>query len=43
MEQTQTPLRSVINRGAITLLEAAIYIVIALVILTVAITQGGVV
>nr|WP_241391143.1 type 4 pilus major pilin [Serratia proteamaculans]ULG16459.1 PilS [Serratia proteamaculans] len=41
MEQTQTPLRSVINRGAITLLEAAIYIVIALVIVTVAITQGG--
>ncbi|CAI1074414.1 PilS N terminal [Serratia entomophila] len=41
MEQTQTPPRSLINRGAITLLEAAIYIVIALVIVTVAITQGG--
>lgn len=41
MKLTHTPYRSAIHRGAITLLEAAIYIVIALVILTVAITQGG--
>ncbi|WP_337263670.1 MULTISPECIES: type 4 pilus major pilin [unclassified Serratia (in: enterobacteria)] len=41
MKLTHTPCRSAIHRGAITLLEAAIYIVIALVILTVAITQGG--
>jgi hypothetical protein len=30
-----------VNRGAITLLEAAIYIVIALVVLAIAMTQGG--
>lgn len=41
MELQLTPSRSAVHRGAITLLEAAIYIVIALVILAVAMTQGG--
>lgn len=41
MELLRTPSRSAVHRGAITLLEAAIYIVIALVVLTVAMTQGG--
>ncbi|MQL50048.1 MULTISPECIES: type 4 pilus major pilin [Photorhabdus] len=33
--------RRAINKGAITLLEASIYIVLALVVLAVAVTQGG--
>lgn len=41
MELLRTPSRSTIHRGVITLLEAAIFIVIALVILAVAITKGG--
>lgn len=41
MEILKTPSRMAVHRGAITLLEAAIYIVIALVILAVAMTQGG--
>lgn len=41
MEYQKTPSRSAVSRGAITLLEAAIYIVIALVVLAVAMTQGG--
>ncbi|MEG0280996.1 MAG: type 4 pilus major pilin [Morganella sp. (in: enterobacteria)] len=41
MEYLRTPSRSAVPRGAITLLEAAIYIVIALVVLAVAMTQGG--
>ncbi|CNI92884.1 type 4 pilus major pilin [Yersinia enterocolitica] len=41
MELTRIPIRSTINKGAITLFEAAIYLVIALVVLAVAMTQGG--
>jgi hypothetical protein len=41
MELLRTPSRSAVHRGAITLLEAAIYIVIALVVLAFAMTQGG--
>lgn len=41
MEHLRTPSHSAVPRGAITLLEAAIYIVIALVVLAVAMTQGG--
>nr|WP_233504026.1 type 4 pilus major pilin [Serratia marcescens] len=40
MELTQTR-QSAINRGVITLLEAAIYFVLVLVVLAIAITQGG--
>lgn len=39
MELTQTR-QSAINRGVITLLEAAIYFVLVLVVLAIAITQG---
>lgn len=41
METLQTPSRMAVHRGAITLLEAAIYIVLALVVVTFAMTQGG--
>lgn len=41
MEILQTQSRKTVHRGAITLLEASIYIVIALVIVAVAMTQGG--
>lgn len=41
MELLRTPSRPAVHRGAITLLEAAIYIVIAMVVLAVALTQGG--
>lgn len=44
MELTQTPRSAIshINRGVITLLEAAIYFVLVLVVLAIAITQGAV-
>jgi hypothetical protein len=41
MELLRTPSRSAIHRGAITLLEAAIYIVITIVVVSLAMTQGG--
>lgn len=41
MELTQTSSRTAINRGAITLIEATMYIVLALVVLAIAVTQGG--
>ncbi|MBC3252396.1 prepilin [Serratia fonticola] len=40
MELTHTP-HSAVNRGAITLFEAVIYFVLAIAVLTIAITQGG--
>ncbi|PKH19364.1 prepilin [Enterobacterales bacterium CwR94] len=41
MELLRTPSRSAVHRGAITLMEAAIYIVIGLVVLAIAMSQGG--
>lgn len=41
MKLSNTSLRAGINQGAITLIEATMYIVLALVVLAIAVTQGG--
>ncbi|CNI36822.1 type 4 pilus major pilin [Yersinia ruckeri] len=41
MKLSNTSLRVGINQGAITLIEATMYIVLALVVLAIAVTQGG--
>jgi hypothetical protein len=41
MKLSNTSFRAGINQGAITLIEATMYIVLALVILSIAVTQGG--